>query len=142
MSVYEARQWTLDTVFICGLAEKAFPKRHAQDAFLPDAAMEKLKRAGFAVSASADLDAEEEELFRLVRASAQEQSGAELCGGTEGWASECSGARLQKKCMCRSKCGLPFGLDVPHARQTSADRGSRVDGLDGGATAYVFGDGP
>jgi len=71
MSVYEARQWTLDTVFICGLAEKAFPKRHSQDAFLPDGAIEKLKRAGFGLDTSSDLDREEEELFRMARQSAR-----------------------------------------------------------------------
>ena len=71
MSVYEARQWSLDTIFIPGLAEKAFPKRHQEDAFLPDSAMEKLKQAGFGVDTSADLDHEEEQLFAMVRQSAQ-----------------------------------------------------------------------
>jgi RecB family exonuclease len=71
MSVYEARQWSLDTIFIPGLAEKAFPKRHSEDAFLPDAAMETLKQAGFGVDTSADLDREEETLFAMVRQSAR-----------------------------------------------------------------------
>ena len=73
MSVYEARQWTLDMVFVCGLAEKAFPKRHQEDAFLPDDAMEKLQRAGFGVETSIDLDREEERLFQMVRQSARKQ---------------------------------------------------------------------
>ncbi len=73
MSVYEARQWTLDRVFVCGLAEKAFPKRHQEDAFLPDEAMEKLQRAGFGVETSADLDREEEKLFRQVCRSARQE---------------------------------------------------------------------
>lgn len=75
MSVYEARQWALDRMFVCGLAEKAFPKRHQEDAFLPDEAMEKLQRAGFGVETSADLDREEEKLFRQVCRSARH----ELC---------------------------------------------------------------
>ena len=71
MSVYEARQWSLDTIFIPGLAEKAFPKRHQEDAFLPDSAMERLKQAGFGVETSTDLDLEEEKLFAMVKQSAR-----------------------------------------------------------------------
>ncbi|MDQ6677155.1 MAG: PD-(D/E)XK nuclease family protein [Acidobacteriota bacterium] len=73
MSVFEARQWDLHTIFVCGLAEKEFPRRHPQDAFLPDAAMEQLARAGFRVRTSAGRDAEEEELFRFVKQSAGQQ---------------------------------------------------------------------
>ena len=71
MSVYEARQWQLDTVFLCGLAEKQFPRRHGQDPFLPDLAMEKLKRAGWGVETSSDRDVEEESLFHMAVSSAR-----------------------------------------------------------------------
>ncbi len=73
MSVYESRQWNLDVVFICGLAEKAFPKRHQEDAFLPDEAMRKLQRAGYGVDTSVDLDREEQHLFQMVSQSARQQ---------------------------------------------------------------------
>ena len=36
LSVFEARQWELPTVFVCGLAEQQFPKRQAQEPLFPD----------------------------------------------------------------------------------------------------------
>ena len=43
LSVYEARQWELPIVFICGLAEQQFPKRHAQEPLFPDSARQRLR---------------------------------------------------------------------------------------------------
>ena len=34
LGAYEARQWRLPVVFVCGLVEKQFPKFHTQDPFL------------------------------------------------------------------------------------------------------------
>ena len=42
LSVFEARQWELPVVFICGLAEQQFPKRHAQEPLFPDSVRQRL----------------------------------------------------------------------------------------------------
>jgi ATP-dependent helicase/DNAse subunit B len=68
MDVYEARQWELPVVFVCGLLERTFPRYHGENAVLGDAAR---KRLG--LPASADAQAEERFLFDLAatRATAQ-----------------------------------------------------------------------
>lgn len=66
LSVYEARQWKLPVVYVCGLAETQFPRHHAPDAFFPDAARQQLQQAGIPVRTSADLQQEERFLFDLA----------------------------------------------------------------------------
>ncbi|MDQ6764765.1 MAG: PD-(D/E)XK nuclease family protein, partial [Verrucomicrobiota bacterium] len=63
LSAYEARQWDLPVLFVCGLIESEFPQRHPQNAFLPDPAIEGLQRAGIRLRTSADRNAEETFLF-------------------------------------------------------------------------------
>ena len=36
IDAFEARQWSLPVVFVCGLLEKEFPKYQTEDAILPD----------------------------------------------------------------------------------------------------------
>jgi ATP-dependent helicase/DNAse subunit B len=38
LDVYEARQWELPIVFVCGLTERHFPRYHREDPLLPDPA--------------------------------------------------------------------------------------------------------
>ena len=61
MDVYEARQWELPLVFVCGLAERHFPQYHREDPLLNDAAR---RRAGLATSG--DRQREETFLFELA----------------------------------------------------------------------------
>jgi putative RecB family exonuclease len=63
LSAYEARQWELSVVFVCGLVEKQFPRYSPQDAFFPDAARRELQAAGIRVRTMADAELEEEFLF-------------------------------------------------------------------------------
>jgi ATP-dependent helicase/DNAse subunit B len=63
LSAYEARQWELPVVFVCGLVEKQFPRYSPQDAFFPDAARRELQAAGIRVRTTADAELEEEFLF-------------------------------------------------------------------------------
>src|SRR5262249_9303947 len=63
LSAYEARQWELPVVFVCGLVEKQFPRYAPQDAFFPDAARRELQAAGIRVRTTADAELEEEFLF-------------------------------------------------------------------------------
>src|SRR5712691_1319849 len=68
LDVFEARQWELPVVFVCGLVERHFPQYHSEDPLLNDAAR---RRAG--LRTSADRQAEERFLFDLAttRATAQ-----------------------------------------------------------------------
>jgi ATP-dependent helicase/DNAse subunit B len=72
LSAYEARQWELPVVFVCGLVEKQFPRYSPQDAFFPDAARRELQAAGIRVRTTADAELEEEFLFEsaVTRATA------------------------------------------------------------------------
>jgi hypothetical protein len=66
MDAYEARQWELPVVFVCGLLERQFPLYHAGEPILPDAARAQLQRAGIPVKTAADRQREEEFLFEIA----------------------------------------------------------------------------
>jgi len=68
MDVFEARQWELPVVFVCGLVERHFPQYHREDPLLNDAAR---RRAG--LRTSADLQSEERFLYELATTRASEQ---------------------------------------------------------------------
>ena len=46
IDAFEARQWSLPVVFVCGLLEKEFPKYQSEDAILPDPLRRILQSAG------------------------------------------------------------------------------------------------
>jgi RecB family exonuclease len=66
MDVYEARQWELPAVFVCGLLEKQFPVYHASGPILPDAARRALNEAGLSLETAAARQREEEFLFEVA----------------------------------------------------------------------------
>jgi RecB family exonuclease len=61
MDAYEARQWELPVVFVCGLVERHFPKYHREDPILGDTAR---RLAG--LDTAADRQVEERFLFELA----------------------------------------------------------------------------
>jgi ATP-dependent helicase/DNAse subunit B len=61
MDVFEARQWELPIVLVCGMIERHFPQYHREDSLLGDAAR---RRAG--LKTSSDLQREERSLFDLA----------------------------------------------------------------------------
>ena len=63
LDAHEARQWRLPVVFVCGLAEKQFPRFHNQDPFFPEAARLSLQQAGIRLRTTADFEIEERFLF-------------------------------------------------------------------------------
>ena len=71
-SAYEARQWELLVVFVCGLVEGQFPRYHAPDPFLSEPIRRGLKASGTRIRTSDDVDLEEQFLFdsALSRATA------------------------------------------------------------------------
>lgn len=68
LDAYEARQWSVPVVFVCGLTERQFPKYHSEDPLVGDLA---LRTAG--LDTAADRDKEERFLFdlALTRATAE-----------------------------------------------------------------------
>lgn len=63
LSAYEARQWDLPVVFVCGLVEGQFPRYHPPDPFLPEPARRRLKESGTRIRTAEDVDREEHFLF-------------------------------------------------------------------------------
>ncbi len=61
LDAYEARQWELPVVFVCGMTERHFPHYFQQDAILPDSDR---RRAGLDTSEDQQLD--EPFLFRIA----------------------------------------------------------------------------
>lgn len=63
LSAYEARQWELPVVFVCGLVEGQFPRYHAPDPFLPEHVRRRLQERGLRIRTVEDLENEERFLF-------------------------------------------------------------------------------
>ncbi len=68
MDVYEARQWELPVVFVCGLLERVFPIYHGENPVLGDAARRRL-----GLPTSAQKQAEERFLFEIAATRATEK---------------------------------------------------------------------
>ena len=69
MDVYEARQWEVPVVFVCGLIERHFPQYHREDPILGDAGR---RRAG--LDTAADRQSEERFLFELATTRATQET--------------------------------------------------------------------
>jgi ATP-dependent helicase/DNAse subunit B len=67
MDVFEARQWELPIVFVCGLLEKVFPQYHREDPVLGDSL-----RTRLGLSTAAQRQQEERFLFELAKTRATE----------------------------------------------------------------------
>ncbi len=68
MDVYEARQWELPVVFVCGLLERVFPKYHGENPVLGDVARWKL-----GLPTSVEQQGEERSLFEMAVTRAMSQ---------------------------------------------------------------------
>ncbi len=66
MSAYEARQWELPVVFVCGLLERQFPRHSHPDPFFGDRARLALKERGIAVRTPLEMDEDEALLFHIA----------------------------------------------------------------------------
>lgn len=73
MDVYEARQWRLPVVFLCGLVERGFPQYHSEHPLLNDAQRMKLREAGVVLRSSVERQREEEFLFDVAVTRAYEE---------------------------------------------------------------------
>jgi ATP-dependent helicase/DNAse subunit B len=69
LDVFEARQWELPVVFVCGLSERHFPQYHREDSLFNDAA-----RRRASLKTSADLQREERFLFEFATSRSSEET--------------------------------------------------------------------
>lgn len=67
MSVYEARQWDLAALFVCGMTDRDFPRQHPQNLLFPDSDIDRLHAAGIRLRKAADQDREEGWMFDSLR---------------------------------------------------------------------------
>ncbi|MES1261680.1 MAG: PD-(D/E)XK nuclease family protein, partial [Acidobacteriota bacterium] len=72
MNVYEARQWDVSTLFVCGVTDRDFPKRNPQNLLFPDSDIDALRKAGIALRKAADQDREEATLWEALKSRAQD----------------------------------------------------------------------
>lgn len=70
MSVYEARQWDLKSLFVCGMTDRDFPRQHPQNLLFPDSEIDRLRAAGIPLRKASDRDREECATFEFLRARA------------------------------------------------------------------------
>lgn len=66
IDVYEARQWELEVVFLCGLLEREFPRYHTEDPLLGDQVRTNLRKLDIPLVTAAERTAEEEFLFEMA----------------------------------------------------------------------------
>lgn len=67
LDAYEARQWELPVVFVCGLVEGAFPKPAQPDSVLTDDLRLRLRKQGVPVALTSGRDAAERFLLEIAR---------------------------------------------------------------------------
>ena len=124
LSVFEARQWELPVVFVCGLAEQQFPKRHSQEPLFPDPVRQRLAESGIRVRTAAELEREERFLFEL--ASTRATAALTLSYAD----ADARGARSMPSQFLKqpaTPCG--FSARPSPARRLAADKGGRPTGV-------------
>ena len=72
MSAFEARQWQVKTLFVCGMTARDYPRRAPENLLFSDTELERLRRAGIPLRTSADEDRDEELLFESLKTRATE----------------------------------------------------------------------
>ena len=73
MSAFEARQWDVRALFICGMSDRDYPRRHPENLLFPDSECRKLSMSlHLGVRTARDMDDEESRLFPALRFRARE----------------------------------------------------------------------
>jgi ATP-dependent helicase/nuclease subunit B len=66
MNAYEARQWDVSALFVCGLTSRDYPQRHARNLLLADTDVDALRKAGIPLRKADELNREEGFLFQAL----------------------------------------------------------------------------
>ncbi len=72
MSAFEARQWEVQTLFVCGMTARDYPRRHSQNLLFPDSDIARLRGSGIPLRTTTDEDRDEELLFESLKTRATE----------------------------------------------------------------------
>ncbi|HVW84136.1 MAG TPA: PD-(D/E)XK nuclease family protein [Bryobacteraceae bacterium] len=72
MSVFEARQWNVTTLFVCGMTDRDYPKKNPQNLLFSDPDIDALRKSGIPLRKAADSDREEDALFESLKGRADE----------------------------------------------------------------------
>ena len=70
MSAFEARQWRVQALFVCGMTARDYPRATAPDLLFPDADKQTLRKSGIPLI---DQEQDESQLFALLRTRATEK---------------------------------------------------------------------
>jgi ATP-dependent helicase/DNAse subunit B len=63
MNVYEARQWNVESLLVCGMTDRDFPRQRTQNLLFPDADVDRLIKADIPLRKASDHENEERWLF-------------------------------------------------------------------------------
>jgi ATP-dependent helicase/DNAse subunit B len=72
IDAFEARQWSLPVVFVCGLLEKEFPRYQSEDPLMGDAMRRRLQSSGVHLRTSEQRQSDEKFLFHVAISRASE----------------------------------------------------------------------
>jgi ATP-dependent helicase/DNAse subunit B len=72
LPVFEARQWELPMVFVCGMVEGQFPQNPAEDLFFAEADRKRMAKAGVALRMREERLENERQLFEIAETRASE----------------------------------------------------------------------
>jgi len=67
MNVWEARQWDVACLVVCGMTDRDFPLRHSQNLLFPDSDIGLLRKSGVPLRTAADHEREENRLFESLK---------------------------------------------------------------------------
>jgi len=73
LSVFEARQWELPVVFVCGMVEGQFPTKEAPNLFFSDIDRKRFREAGIRLRTSDEKAVDEQFLFKIATTRATER---------------------------------------------------------------------
>jgi ATP-dependent helicase/DNAse subunit B len=135
MNVQEARQWDVSALFLCGMTDRQFPRRHPQNLLFPDPDIDAVRKAGFPLlRKAADHDKDEFVLWEALRTRAQDWlilTCAEHDAGGRGAQRSrfLDDYEAQPAKLCQSKPPLPPETRGLEGRIDSADLQTTLAGL-------------
>ncbi len=71
LSSYEARQWDVSALFVCGMTNRDYPKRSSQNLLFPDTEIDALRRVGIPLRRTSELEEDEDKLWAELRCRAR-----------------------------------------------------------------------
>ena len=72
LNAYEARQWNVATMFVCGMTDRDYPRQHPQNLLFLDSDIDLLNKAGVPLRKASDQEREEAWLFESLASRASE----------------------------------------------------------------------